>query len=125
MSKLPYCLFHKSALVEIVSSIGKPLKVDHETETQSRSAYAKICVEMNVPDPKLASVAIVMGDTCIEHKLIYENIPRYCVNCSHLGHDIKVCRWLKQEQGKMKGEEGGKDGQEAVIAKELEFNNTQ
>lgn len=57
---------------------------------------------MNVLEEKPSTVAIVMWDTCIEQKLIYENISRYCVNCKHLGHDIKGCRWIKHDKGNMR-----------------------
>lgn len=113
LPKLPYCLFHKAALVEIVNSIGKPLKVDHETEVQSRPAYARICVEMNVLHPRPDSVAIVMGEYCIEQKVIYENVPRYCVNCRHKGHDSKNCRWYAQEKFGKTGQKDGNEGKES------------
>lgn len=38
-----------------------------------------------------------MGDITIEQKVIYESVPHYCNNCKHLGHDIKGCKWIKQE----------------------------
>lgn len=72
LPELPYNLFHKSTLGEIANSIGKPLKLDCETENQSRAAFAKICVEVDILVKRPASIAIAMRDTYINQKVIYE-----------------------------------------------------
>lgn len=96
--ELTYCLFHKSALVEIVSSIGKPLKLDHEIKTQSRPAFVKIYVKMDILAEKPSIIAIAIEETCINQKVVYKNIPRYSVHFKHLGHDTNGCKWIKLDE---------------------------
>lgn len=97
--ELPYCLFRKEALVEIASTI-QLLNPSNSTTTQNpkaNPAFTRVCVEMDVTAERPNGISIQMSDITIEQKVIYENIPRYCNNCKHIGHDIKGCKWIKQE----------------------------
>lgn len=102
LPELPYYLFHKSALTEIARTIGNPLKLDYETEKQSRPAFARICIELDIFAERPNLISIEMGNYYIDQKVIYENIPRYCTHCKHLGHDVKECKW-NQHKGSNKG----------------------
>lgn len=122
LPELPYCLFHKEALVEIANAIGRPLKLDHEIETQNRPSFARICVEIDIMAGKLNSITIEMGDTCIEQRIIDENIPRYCTHCKHLGHDTNGCKWIQQL--KINKESEVKTNMEENGEEEAELNTT-
>lgn len=44
--------------MEIASAVGKPLKLDCESEIQSRPVFARLCVEMDVLVDRPHSIAI-------------------------------------------------------------------
>lgn len=62
LPELPLHLFHKKALFEITSLIGKPLKVDKPTADQTRPSIARVCVELDLLKDRVEEIALVCGD---------------------------------------------------------------
>ncbi|KAI3472965.1 hypothetical protein Pfo_029212 [Paulownia fortunei] len=79
LPELPVHLFDKFALFAIAKLIGKPLKLDAATASRTRLKERKEFIYLGI------------GSQMIKQKIIYENLPRYCVDCSHLGHDTQTC----------------------------------
>lgn len=67
---LPYCLFYKTALTKIASSIGRPLKLDYETKTQNRPAFARVCIELDILADRSDEISIEMGNIHIAKKVL-------------------------------------------------------
>lgn len=61
-------------------------------------------------------LAIEMGGVCIEQKVMFENIPRYCTNYKHLGHDTKGYKWIQKVEEK-------KDSKETPTIEEIQNKN--
>ncbi|KAI3473566.1 hypothetical protein Pfo_031529 [Paulownia fortunei] len=89
--ELPVHLFEKAALKAIAELIGKPLRTDEPTANKTRLIVARICIEVDLRQALKNSVYLGIGSQMILQKIIYENIPRYCTDCCHLGHDTASC----------------------------------
>lgn len=68
--------------------IGEPQHTDEHTVTQSRVAYARvlIVVDLSQPMPKVVKIKRKNGSV-LEQEVIYEWYPRYCQKCQEIGHD--------------------------------------
>lgn len=91
LPELPLHLFHKQALFEIASLIGKPLKVDEPTADQTRPSIARICVEVDLKAKRIEEIAILCDDIILNQRILYERVPEYCLTCCHLGHSDEAC----------------------------------
>ncbi|KAL0340056.1 UNVERIFIED_CONTAM: hypothetical protein Sradi_4522400 [Sesamum radiatum] len=54
--ELPCQFFHKKALFNIGSMIGKPLKIDEPTADLSRPSLARVCVDVDLLKPKTIEI---------------------------------------------------------------------
>ncbi|KAJ8452750.1 hypothetical protein Cgig2_005086 [Carnegiea gigantea] len=90
--KLPVECFNKLALFEIAKLDGTPSKVDFATDSVSRARYARVCVEISVGKPLVASIWVVNGWQRIE----YENLDLLCLTCGIVGHLEDKCPQLQQ-----------------------------
>ncbi|KAI3465772.1 hypothetical protein Pfo_022435 [Paulownia fortunei] len=91
LPELPAHLFEKPALKAIAELIGKPLRVDEPTANKTRLSVARIYVEIDLRNALKESVYLGIGSQMFLQKIIYENVPRYCSDCKHLGHDSSAC----------------------------------
>ncbi|GAA0165678.1 hypothetical protein LIER_21013 [Lithospermum erythrorhizon] len=100
---LPLYLFHAPSLWFIANAIGKPLLIDPYNLSRIKLNSAHICVELNVTTPLVDSIWITFEDdaakTILEGfwvKVVYDVVPHYCTGCSHIRHDVEVCKRLKE-----------------------------
>ncbi|CAH9072290.1 unnamed protein product [Cuscuta epithymum] len=91
MEGLPIHLQDRRALFEISSLIGKPIKIDAATETLARPAVARVCIELDLTKEIPNKVWINCGSYGFAQPVLYENRPRYCGSCLHLGHSVEKC----------------------------------
>ncbi|KAI3471323.1 hypothetical protein Pfo_027986 [Paulownia fortunei] len=89
--ELPVHLFDKPALKTVASLIGKPLWTDEATANKSRLNIAQICIEIDLREELKDSVYLGIGSRIFLQKIIYENLPSYCMDCKHLGHNSASC----------------------------------
>ncbi|KAL0368124.1 UNVERIFIED_CONTAM: hypothetical protein Scaly_1031300 [Sesamum calycinum] len=88
---LPAHLFHKDALHAIASLVGTPLKLDESTLFQSRLTAVRVCVEVDLAKKLIEEIVIGIGNEEVVQKVIFENLPKYCLLCKHAGHDARNC----------------------------------
>ncbi|GAA0150427.1 hypothetical protein LIER_43098 [Lithospermum erythrorhizon] len=100
---LPLYLFDAPSLWSIANAIGKPLRIDPYNLSRINLNSARICVELNVTAPLVDSIWITFEDdassTILEGfwvKVFYDFVPHYCTGCFHIGHDVVVCKRLKE-----------------------------
>ncbi|KAJ8752286.1 hypothetical protein K2173_003922 [Erythroxylum novogranatense] len=82
----------------IASATGVPLYMDSITASQSRLAYAKVCVEIDasIAVPKTIDVILRNGSMCSVWVEI-PWLPLKCAQCKTFGHDEKGCSKKKTE----------------------------
>ncbi|KAL8527088.1 hypothetical protein ACS0TY_005095 [Phlomoides rotata] len=88
---LPAHLFNHSTLFYIGKMIGKPLQVDSATACCSRLSKARLCVEVDLREPRVHEVMLKIEDVLVEQKVFYDYVPPFCVLCSHVGHHKDDC----------------------------------
>ncbi|KAL2242474.1 UNVERIFIED_CONTAM: hypothetical protein Sindi_0365400 [Sesamum indicum] len=111
---LPAHLFHKDALYAIASLVGTPLKLDEPTLFQSRLTAARVCVEVDLANKLTEEIVIGIGNEEVVQKVVFENLPKYCMLCKHVGHEAQNCytkgnapkpqRFSQQQKGKATGQ---------------------
>lgn len=87
-SELPVEYYDKSALFNIVSNVGNPIRVDFATNQLSQARYAKVCTEINLDEPLTTTVWV--GNEW--QQVRYENIQTLCFLCGRVGHNKENCQ---------------------------------
>ncbi|KAK1304559.1 hypothetical protein QJS10_CPB11g00528 [Acorus calamus] len=89
---LPLHFWSKTCIGKIASLLGNPLYLDTPTALQSRTAYARVCVEVeagsNLPDEVF--VEIRNGDR-VAVRVTYDWKPMACEHCNTFGHESSFC----------------------------------
>ncbi|KAL0282192.1 UNVERIFIED_CONTAM: hypothetical protein Sradi_7268500 [Sesamum radiatum] len=89
--ELPAHLFHKDALFAVASMIGTPLQIDDFTFNHSRLSKARVGIEINLTKPLVEDFDLKINGITIRQKVEYEQVPKYCNLCKHVGHDNLEC----------------------------------
>lgn len=85
---LPVEYYDYEFLMRLGEKIGKPKKVDQATSLVSRGKFARVCVEVDISKPLLASFKLKNRIRKIE----YEGLHLVCFNCGMVGHRKDGCR---------------------------------
>ncbi|KAF7842178.1 ribonuclease H [Senna tora] len=104
---LPIELYDKKVLYTIGSHVGRVLRIDTNTMTQSRGKYARICIELDLGKPLLSQYC-VHG---IARKIEYEGLHLICFECGVYGHDLENCPIWKEKKAKKEKEKLEKEKQ--------------
>ncbi|XP_073015540.1 uncharacterized protein [Primulina eburnea] len=88
---LPLHLYAKKSLYPIAMILGNPVMVDEITADVSRGSFARVCVEMDVLQPRPDKIWVGWGDHFQVVEVIYERVPRFCSKCKMLGHSLDFC----------------------------------
>ncbi|KAK1257466.1 hypothetical protein QJS04_geneDACA024718 [Acorus gramineus] len=89
---LPLHFWSRTCIAKIASLIGTPLYLDSPTASRSRSAYARVCVEVE-PDSTLPDevfVEVRNGDR-EAIRVTYDWKPEACAHCKTFSHDDAIC----------------------------------
>ncbi|KAK4381526.1 hypothetical protein Sango_2959600 [Sesamum angolense] len=89
--ELPAHLFHMDALFAVASMIGTPLQIDDFTFNQSKLSKARVGIEINITKPLVEEFDLKINGITIHQKVEYEQVPKYCNLCKHVGHDNLEC----------------------------------
>lgn len=91
---LPHLPIHLQApLKTIAGLLGKYLCLHQDAIKFARPSYVQMCVEMDLAKPLPNVINIINGRKLIKQRVIYGKFaPRYCTNCSMVGHLAKECR---------------------------------
>lgn len=121
--ELPAHLFDKSAIYSIASLIGNPLNLDDFTAFRSKLSCARVCVEIDLTKPRVDEIGLGIKGVEIVQKVIYENVPKYCSLCFHLGHAENECYTkgnAPRPQGKKRGRfnDNNNKGKEKIFSVE-------
>lgn len=92
--ELPAHLFHKDALFAVANMIGIPLQIDDCTLNQSKLSKARISIEIDLTKPLVEGFDLQINRVTIYQKVEYEQLPKYCNLCKHVGHDNLECYTL-------------------------------
>ncbi|KAG9132156.1 hypothetical protein Leryth_025319 [Lithospermum erythrorhizon] len=106
---LPLHLFDEEALLSVANGIGKPLSIDMHNVKRIKLGTANVCVEVDASKPLLNEICVGFGDEegeVVDEKqmegfwqnIVYETVPDYCVECSHLGHNVSTCKRRKGKE---------------------------
>lgn len=88
--RLPLQFWGKKCLGRVASLVGKPLRTDECTIKQSKVAYARVMIEVDITQPLLKSVCIKSPvETMIDQVVEYEWAPIFCQKFQVIGH---ICR---------------------------------
>lgn len=88
---LPLHLYDKKCLYLIAKILGNPVKVDEVTANGSRGSFARVCIEIDVLNPRQDHIWVGWGSHSQDVKVIYEKVPHFCTACKLLGHSIEFC----------------------------------
>ncbi|KZV16468.1 hypothetical protein F511_32757 [Dorcoceras hygrometricum] len=88
---LPIPMFERNRLFSIANIVGKPLKMDELTSKAERLTMARVCIEVDLLKPLPDKIFLIFGNTPLEQRVVYENIPKYCTDCLHVGHEVVEC----------------------------------
>lgn len=76
------------------SFIGRPLYTDQLTASQSRLAFARICVEIKLTAERPTKIPFITEFGKLEYQTIeYEWVPTACDGCTKFGHPTLKCPW--------------------------------
>ncbi|KAK4386321.1 hypothetical protein Sango_2502700 [Sesamum angolense] len=89
--KLLAHLFHKDALFAVASMIGTPLQIDDFTFNHSKLSKARVGIEINLTKPLVEEFDLKINGITIRQKVEYEQVPKYCNLCKHVGHENLEC----------------------------------
>ncbi|MCH84794.1 hypothetical protein A2U01_0005630 [Trifolium medium] len=115
-SGLPIEYYDKKILYFIGNRIGRTVKVDRTTTTQTRGKYARLCVEVDLTKPLLAMFQIKDR----YYKVEYEGLHMLCLACGTFGHYKEGCvvkdnnkEWNGEQQAGSNRDKGA--GEDMII----------
>ncbi|KAL0318168.1 UNVERIFIED_CONTAM: hypothetical protein Scaly_2861100 [Sesamum calycinum] len=91
LPELPAHLFHKDALFAVANMIGTPLQIDDSTLNQSKLSKARIGIEIDLTKPLVEEFDLQINGIIITQIVEYEQVPKYCSLCKHVGHQESEC----------------------------------
>lgn len=127
---LPVHLYDHSVLFKIGSLIGKPLQIDHATAHKHRMSFAHIYIEIDLTSTAPDEILLDIDGFVFKQRVIYEKLPKHCVDCKHVGHSVDVCyangknprpSWREQKNSTF----AGKQQRGKVVVKETNQTKTQ
>lgn len=80
--------YDESILLALASTVGKPIKVDHNTLDVQRGRFARVCVEVDLNKP-------VVGKVWMKnfwYKVEYKGLHQICFTCGCYGHLARDCK---------------------------------
>lgn len=96
---IPFHLHTCLLVKQIFSNAATPLTIDAATFGSTRPSMAKIRVEVdllkNLPDYVYVGLEHESPLKGYNQKIEYENIPKFCMQCKKLCHNILNCRALE------------------------------
>ena len=84
---LPIQYYREPVLRKIATAVGKPLKVDLNTQLATRGKFARVAVEIDLTKPLLSQFTLDEENQKIE----YEGLPQVCFHCGRVGHNMLFC----------------------------------
>ena len=102
LNELPIEYYHVEALQLIGSALGKVLRLDTHTASESRGRFARLCIQVDIGKP--LTTALLIGGK--EQPVCYEGIQRLCFACGRIGHRRENCPYVVQNDDSRARETG-------------------
>lgn len=96
LPNLPGHLYKRKIIEAIESLIGKVVKLDVQTDNQTRGRFARLAVYINLIEPLISQV-LVDG---VVQQVEYESFPTVCFSCGKYGHVKDLCPLSETEQNR-------------------------
>ena len=94
LNEVPIEYYNAKALQIIGNAIGKVLRVDTFTASETRGRFARICVQVDVEKP--LATATMIGR--LEQQICYEGIHIMCFGCGRIGHRKEQCPHIIRQE---------------------------
>ncbi|EOY22292.1 Uncharacterized protein TCM_014510 [Theobroma cacao] len=91
---MPLEYYDREILDKIGDRIGKSVKIDRTTSSQSKGKFARLCVEIDLKKPLIPKIFI--GGRW--QKIEYEGLKMLCFHCEKFGHSEEGCVMKQQEK---------------------------
>ncbi|KAL8171346.1 hypothetical protein V2J09_023150 [Rumex salicifolius] len=95
ISILQFVFYNEGVIRNIVSYIGRPVRVDRNTSNIVRGGFARVCVELDL-SKRLQGAILVNGKMVL---LEYEGLGEICIGCGKQGHLVQNCSSLGRKDG--------------------------
>ena len=79
--------YNERVLFRISKTLGKLLKIDHNTATTTCGKYARICIQVDFAEPLIPNYTLQDKVYRVE----YECIHSFCFKCGRMGHHGAIC----------------------------------
>ena len=93
LNELPIEYYHEEALQIIGNAVGKVLRIDTHTASETRGRFARLCIQVDVGKP--LTTALLIGGK--EQLVCYEGIQRLCFSCGRISHQRENCPYVVRE----------------------------
>nr|DAD38490.1 TPA_asm: hypothetical protein HUJ06_009131 [Nelumbo nucifera] len=92
MVGLPLAYLNSNAVKKLASELGSPFEPDPK-DVSKWSQYARIRISIVVTEPIKQEVPFeLLNGKTILVDVQYERLPRYCMFCAKIGHEVESCR---------------------------------
>ncbi|XP_026415757.1 uncharacterized protein LOC113311123 isoform X2 [Papaver somniferum] len=92
LPELPPEYYDEKILFEVAGKLGRPIKIDKNTELVMRGRFARLCVEVDTNAP----LKSLIRNGQIKQKIEYEGIHLICFNCGKISHKKENCPLLQK-----------------------------
>lgn len=89
LPQLPDRCWFPSFFREAGNSIGTFLRVDHPTAAMAQPIVAHMCAEVDLSKDLLKKIGVKVKGVRAWQKIVYQNLPTYCVNCRMQGTSLQ------------------------------------
>ncbi|KAK5843396.1 hypothetical protein PVK06_005852 [Gossypium arboreum] len=87
LSNLPSNLYKRKIIEAIGGLIGKVVKLDLQTENQTRGRFARLAGYINLDRPLISQIYVDR----VTQRVEYEALPIVCFVCGKYGHVKDLC----------------------------------
>ena len=70
LPELPIEYYEKEALFAIAKKVGKPIKVDYNTDKVTKGRFARVCIELSLVKPLVTKIKVGAASQRVEHENI-------------------------------------------------------
>ncbi|XP_073002499.1 uncharacterized protein [Typha latifolia] len=98
LHNLPQEYWELEALIPVAAFFGRPLRVDETTLDHTRSRFARVCIEADLSKPLKTAVWLGPKEERVDHRVMYESIPKFCFKCGTIGHKAEECGFKSKDR---------------------------
>ncbi|MBA0671651.1 hypothetical protein Goklo_007500 [Gossypium klotzschianum] len=97
---IPIELMDRQMALDIGNAIGKLVAIDWKDRNGGWTEFMRLKVKINALKPLRRIVKLVDKEGFETIRLLkYEKLPDFCYECGIIGHTIKKCSFIKEDDG--------------------------